>query len=59
MTAMEQLFYGVVICNHYPKPIVDLKESAKTARSKIWNHKKHPIVLKEKKRIIKTHVNNR
>ena len=38
---------------------VDLKESAKTARSKIWNHKKHPIVLKEKKRIIKTHVNNR
>jgi len=56
---MEQLFYDVVIGTHYPKPIVDLKESAKTARSKIWNHKKHPIVLKEKKRIIKTHVNNR
>ena len=59
MTEMEQLFYDVVIGTHYPKPIVDLKISAKTARSKIWNHKKHPIVLKEKNRIIKTHVNNR
>ena len=59
MTDMEQLFYDLIIGTHYPKPIVDLKESAKTARSKIWNHKKHPIVLKEKKRIIKTHVNNR
>lgn len=59
MTAMEQLFYGLDIGTHYPKPIVDLKQSAKTARTKIWNHKKHPIVQKEKKRIIKTHVNNR
>jgi deoxyribodipyrimidine photo-lyase len=57
MTAMEQLFCGVSIGTDYPLPIVDLKESARLARDKIWGHKKHPSVQKEKKRILLTHIN--
>ncbi len=59
MTAMEQTFYDVNIGKDYPKPIVDLKESAKMARDKIWGHKKHPAVIKEKNRLLNTHVNRR
>ena len=59
MTAMEQSFCGVHIGTDYPLPIVDLKESARLARDKIWNHKKHPAVQKEKNRILNTHVNKK
>ena len=59
MTALEQSFCGVTIGEHYPSPIVDLQESAKLARDKIWGHKKHPAVQNEKKRILATHVNKR
>lgn len=57
MTAMEQAFCGVIIGEDYPLPIVDLQESARTARDKIWGHKKHPAVQKEKKRLLRMHVN--
>jgi len=57
MTAMDQLFCEVTIGNDYPLPIVDLKESARFARDKIWGHKKHPAVQKEKMRLLNTHVN--
>ena len=59
MSAMEQTFCGVTIGLNYPLPIVDLKESAKKARDKIWGHKKHPAVNAEKQRILATHVNKR
>lgn len=59
MTQMEQTFCGVVIGEHYPLPIVDLQESAKVARDKIWSHKNHPAVQQEKNRILATHVNKR
>ena len=59
MSAMEQTFCGVTIGLDYPLPIVDLKESAKKARDKIWGHKKHPAVNAEKQRILATHVNKR
>ncbi|MDA9343633.1 DNA photolyase family protein [bacterium] len=59
MSAMEQAFCGVSIGLDYPLPIVDLKESAKKARDKIWGHKKHPAVNAEKQRILATHVNKR
>ena len=42
-----------------PLPIVDLQESARLARDKIWGHKKHPAVQQEKKRLLQTHVNAR
>ena len=57
MTSMEQTFCGVTIGLHYPSPIVNLQESAKTARDKIWGHKKHPAVQQEKQRLLQTHVN--
>ena len=57
MTAMEQAFCGVILGDDYPLPIVDLQESARTARDKIWGHKKHPAVQKEKKRLLRMHVN--
>jgi deoxyribodipyrimidine photo-lyase len=59
MTAMEQTFCGVRIGEDYPLPIVDLQESARLARDKIWGHKKHPAVQQEKKRLLQTHVNAR
>ena len=57
MTIMEQTFCGVIIGEQYPLPIVDLQESARLARDKIWGHKKHPAVEKEKNKILNTHVN--
>lgn len=57
MSAMEQSFCGVTLGEHYPYPIVDLQESAQVARDKIWGHKKHPAVQKEKNRLLRTHVN--
>ncbi|MFS4494473.1 deoxyribodipyrimidine photo-lyase/cryptochrome family protein [Maribacter sp. 2308TA10-17] len=59
MTVMEQTFCGVTIGDDYPFPVVDLQESARMARAKIWGHKKHPAVQKEKKRLLNTHVNSR
>lgn len=59
MTMMEQTFCGVMIGEDYPLPIVDLQESARIARDKIWGHKRHPAVQKEKKRLLETHVNER
>jgi deoxyribodipyrimidine photo-lyase len=59
MSAMEQTFCGVLIGDAYPMPIVDLQQSSRIARDKIWGHKKHPAVQKEKKRFLQTHVNER
>jgi len=56
MTPMEQSFCGVIIGEHYPLPIVDLQESARAARDKIWSHRDHPEVKKDAKRILAKHV---
>lgn len=57
MTTMEMALYGITIGVNYPLPIVDLEKSSAIARDKIWGHKKHPEVQKDKKRLLKTHVN--
>jgi deoxyribodipyrimidine photo-lyase len=57
MTPMEMAFYNVTIGLDYPKPVVDLHESSTIARDKIWGHRKHPAVQKEKQRLLNTHVN--
>ena len=59
MSAMEQSFYNLEIGKDYPMPIVNLNESAKAARAKVWGHRKHPLVQKENKRILNTHVKRR
>jgi len=56
MTVMEQTFCDVIIGKDYPLPIINLQESARLARDKIWGHKKHPMVQKEKKRLLQKHV---
>ena len=56
---MEQEFCGVIIGDLYPLPIVNLEESARAAREKVWGHRKHPLVQKENKRILKKHVKKR
>ena len=50
MTRMEQEFCGVIIGKNYPNPIVNLEESARLARKKIWGHKKNPPVVKKNQR---------
>ena len=56
MTMMEQKLYNFQLGEAYPLPIVDLEESAKKAREKIWGHRQNKIVQEEKKRILKTHT---
>jgi hypothetical protein len=45
-------FVGLILGKDYPMPIVNLKESARAARAKVWGHRKHPLVQKENKRIL-------
>ena len=54
---MESKFYNFNPGIDYPKPIVDLKNSTKSAKEKIWKHLKDPRVISEKKKIIRRHVN--
>lgn len=56
MTAIDQTFCGVCIGEHYPAPIIDLAESGKIARDKIWGHKKSPEVVMEKAKILQKHT---
>ena len=56
MSVMEQAFCGVIIGKDYPIPVIDLQESSRIARKKVWGHRKHPLVQKENKRILKRHV---
>lgn len=56
MTAIDQTFCGVEIGSDYPLPLVDLKESGKIAREKIWGHRRLKKVKSEKQRILKKHI---
>ena len=56
MSVMEQAFCGVIIGKDYPIPVIDLQESSRISRKKVWGHRKHPLVQKENKRILKRHV---
>ena len=56
MTKMEQAFYGVNIGEDYPAPLVDLAESGKKARKKVWGHRGNELVKREKVRILNTHT---
>jgi deoxyribodipyrimidine photo-lyase len=56
MTLMEQSLHEAVLNQDYPSPIVNLQESGKKARSKIWGHRKNEVVKQENKRILAMHV---
>lgn len=56
MTEIDKIFNDIK--TDYPLPIVNLEESGKIAREKIWGHKKDPRVKAENKRIVRTHARN-
>lgn len=41
---------------NYPSPIIDHLEAAKAARKKIWGHRNHKAVKKDKQRILALHT---
>ena len=56
LTEMEQIMYEVRLGEDYPKPIIDLKKSYKSAKALLWSWRKKPLVKKEAKRLLATHV---
>jgi deoxyribodipyrimidine photo-lyase len=56
MTEMEQAFYNFKLGDHYPHPIVDIKENRKRASEILWNMKDDPDVRRESFRILKRHT---
>ena len=56
---MESEIYKFKVGKDYPSPIVNLKETSKYAKEKIWGHLKNKMVKDEKKRILNTHVNQK
>ncbi|MGJ8661581.1 MAG: deoxyribodipyrimidine photo-lyase/cryptochrome family protein [Bacteroidota bacterium] len=58
MTALDQEFCGVRIGENYPFPLVDLEESARVAKVKIYRHMENDLVKREKIRILSTHTRN-
>ncbi len=59
LTEMEQILYNLKIGIDYPAPIVDLKESGKIARDKVWGHRSNALVQKESRRILQRHTNRK
>ena len=56
MNLFDQSCFGFEMGIDYPFPIINLAESGKIARKKIWEHRKSEKVKTESKRILKTHV---
>ncbi len=55
-TAIDLAEIEFELGEHYPAPIVNLEESGKKARKKIWSHRKHEKVKQENSRILAVHV---
>ena len=47
---MDQRFHDFSLGKDYPRPIVNIEESGKKARAKLWGHRKNEKVRAEKKR---------
>ncbi len=56
MTIMEQELYRFKLGEQYPAPIVNVEESARRARKKIWAAQKWASVRKERFRILAMHT---
>ncbi|MDA8693397.1 DNA photolyase family protein [Saprospiraceae bacterium] len=59
MTAMDQQLLKLQIGKDYPAPLVNLEESARAARLKIYGHRKDKRVKVERIRILETHTRRR
>jgi deoxyribodipyrimidine photo-lyase len=58
MTELDQVFNNFKLGENYPYPIVDIKETRKTASDTLWNMRKNNMVKNESKRILKKQTNN-
>jgi deoxyribodipyrimidine photo-lyase len=56
MTELEQQFYDFRLGRDYPRPIVEPEESARRTREKVWQHRRHPLVQAENRRILARHT---
>ncbi len=59
MSDMEQEMYYCRIGENYPEPIVDVKETYKSASKALWAKKGDPTVKEENQRIKAIHVKSR
>ncbi len=59
MTAMEQQMFGFVLGEDYPMPIVEIKETGKHARSRLWAFRKNKSVRTDAQRILQKHTMRR
>ncbi len=58
LTLMDQQLYACEIGKEYPFPIVDIEETRKYARDKVWQYRKTDAVKEDAQRILKKHVSN-
>jgi deoxyribodipyrimidine photo-lyase len=56
LSLLEQSAYGFRLGEHYPLPLVDLAESGRHARTKLWSKRNDPAVRKDAQRILKRHI---
>jgi deoxyribodipyrimidine photo-lyase len=56
LSELEQVMYGIVLGQDYPKPIVDVSLTYKQASELLWSWRKRPEVKAEAKRILGRHV---
>lgn len=56
ISPLEAAMLDFQLGRDYPHPIVDIEESAREARERLWAFKKHPDVVAEVARILKRHV---
>tara|TARA_B100000900_G_scaffold106510_1_gene88431 strand:- start:1899 stop:3362 length:1464 start_codon:yes stop_codon:yes gene_type:complete len=56
MTELDKSFYGIK--EHFKNPEIDIINSAKLSRKKLWGHRSNDLVKKENLRLIKKHTRN-
>jgi len=56
MTAIDQQFNNLILDKHYPKPIVDIVETAQHARKVLFDLRKNKAVKQDAKRIVAKHT---
>lgn len=56
MTEMEQLMWNVLLGEDYPKPMIDLQASGRSARERLWSYRNRTDVRQDSQRIVQRHV---
>ena len=56
MTELEQRFQNFILGKDYPLPIVDIKETRKSASDTLWRMKREELVKSENRRILRRHT---